>query len=337
MQQLLIVKISIVLLMLLPLSLAAQTNLLLNGDFEDYSGCPTTVSYPAQAPNYEITKCIGWTVASYGTSDYYNICGTPPFVSVPSNGTGYQQPYSGNGYVGGLFVRLTGGAGDDGYSGLMWWEYVQGQFVQPLEAGRIYKIKFYISLAEYSDLMIKEIGAYISHDLVTSPNTASLNLTPQLKFTFDTHFSDTINWVPVEGIYIATGGEKYMTIGNFNSDVTTDTLRRYWIDPPPLDCYFYIDGAGTFDVTDEFSLPNVFTPNGDGVNDYWSLPVGFSDFTVTIYNRWGGRITESNGANFWWDGRTDKGIECTDGVYYYVIANNTNTAASIKGFVQLMR
>lgn len=312
-------------------------NLLLNGDFEDYSSCPNTPSFPPQAPNYEITKCIGWTCPTYGTSDYFNVCSASPFVSIPNNLGGYQQAYSGDGYVGGFFTSYTGGSGTDGYSGIMWWEYIQGQFVAPLEKDKIYKISLFVNVAEYSDLVIKEFGAYLSSNKISSPNTANLNVTPQIKFINNSYFTDTVNWVQVEGTYLANGGEKYITIGNFNDNNITDTLRRYYSTfiVMPFVTYMYIDAAETIDITDTQPIPNVFTPNGDGINDLWKLPLGLNNYEVIIYNRWGNEIIKASALNFAWDGKTKHNEMCNDGNYFYVIKNIQNNTNSIKGFLQL--
>jgi len=321
----------------------SQTNLVYNGDFEMYSSCPVSESSPSQAPNYEINKCVGWTCATFGTSDYFNSCSVNLGISVPSNYDGYQFAKSGNGYVGGFFTSYTGGAGTDGYNGVMWWEYIQGQLTQSLVANHKYKISMFVSLAEYSDLYIKEFGIYTSQNPLTSPNTAALSLVPQVTFLDNNYFRDTINWVKVEGEFIATGGEKYLTIGNFNDNVTTDTLRRYYSTNivMPFVTYFYIDDVEMYDITDEKTLPecilnfpNVFTPNSDGINDVFSFKVCDHVIKSTIYDRWGLKVFETDKVNYYWDGRTTSGEKCTDGNYFYVIQTKEKV---YKGFVQLIR
>ncbi|NUM51342.1 MAG: hypothetical protein HUU48_09515 [Flavobacteriales bacterium] len=111
----------------------------------------------------------------------------------------------------------------------------------------------YISLAEYSDLMINEFGAYLSTTPITSLNIAALTVTPQVILKNPNFFTDTINWMHVEGVYIAEGGEKYITIGNFNDNNQTDTLRRYGFSTEeykPYVSYYFIDAAYTYDITE---------------------------------------------------------------------------------------
>lgn len=311
----------------------AQENLVVNGDFEEYSDCPQTVTYPAQVVK-EIEKCVGWRTPTYGTADYFNACTSNQLVSVPLNTCGEQTPFSGTGYLGQGFT-YTGGAGDDGYNGVMWWEYIQGKLLASLEAGHIYKFSMEISLAEYSDLMITEVGVYFSNVPISTPNTAALTVSPQIVFYKPDYFRDTANWIHLETYFIANGNEKYLTIGNFRDNISTDTLRRYNHEPflaNPYVTYFYIDAVSLTDATD--LIANSFTPNGDGINDIWKLPVSGdnSEMKVCILNRWGNLIKEGDLKDFTWDGKAMNGNECPDGTYFYRISG-TNVA----GFIELMR
>ncbi len=314
----------------------AQQNLVFNGDFEQYSSCPTGFSDPSQNPK-EIEKCIGWIAPTYGTSDYYNVCASGTNVDVPLNNLGEQIPYNGAGYLGSHFTCYQGGAGTDGYSGIMWWEYVQGQFTQTLQAGEVYKFSMEVSLAEISDLMITELGVYFSDVPISSPNTAALTVSPQIVFSEPNYFQDTANWVHLETYYVANGTEKYMTIGNFRDNLTTDTLRRYDLGAlsiNPVVTYFYIDNVLLTNSSNEIDIANVFTPNGDGANDVWKLPFsgGNSEKQVFIVNRWGNLITQGSLNGFLWDGNDANGNVVSDGVYFYTVSDT-----NISGFIQLIR
>lgn len=85
------------------------------------------------------------------------------------------------------------------------------------------------------------------------------------------------------------------------------------------------------------SIANVFTPNGDGVNDLIDFSMG-NDFidcsTVFIYNRWGALVFESIQGSPIWDGRTFVGKPCQEGVYFYRFDVNDK---SITGNVMLVR
>lgn len=77
---------------------------------------------------------------------------------------------------------------------------------------------------------------------------------------------------------------------------------------------FYIsDSSGV-------TLPNVFTPNGDGVNDIFKpIAHGITSLKVSIYSRWGNHIYTWETVNGWWDGHTTSGSACTSGQYFCVL------------------
>ncbi len=68
-------------------------------------------------------------------------------------------------------------------------------------------------------------------------------------------------------------------------------------------------------------IPNVFTPNGDGSNDFWFFSIEEPQyFEITVYNRWGRMVFQSNNEQVMWDGKNFKSDEwCTEGVYFYVM------------------
>lgn len=67
-------------------------------------------------------------------------------------------------------------------------------------------------------------------------------------------------------------------------------------------------------------IPNVFTPNGDGFNDYFFVEgSGFESFSISIMSRMGAVVYESNSIDFRWDGKDRFGNSIPDGVYFYEI------------------
>jgi gliding motility-associated-like protein len=87
---------------------------------------------------------------------------------------------------------------------------------------------------------------------------------------------------------------------------------------------------------EDFLLPNVFTPNGDGVNDILkvkNLCPGF-EFEMSIYNRWGELIYATMSNREGWDGKTTAGAYAPSGTYYYIVKIH---AKAYTGFVQLLK
>ena len=67
------------------------------------------------------------------------------------------------------------------------------------------------------------------------------------------------------------------------------------------------------------SVPSAFTPNGDGINDYFQVGVyNVAAFNIRIYNRWGGLVFESSNPGFEWDGKDRNGKPLAEGVYVVV-------------------
>lgn len=87
-------------------------------------------------------------------------------------------------------------------------------------------------------------------------------------------------------------------------------------------------------------IPNVFTPNGDGFNDYFELSGSndpcFDVMEIEIFNRWGKKVFVSDDANFQWNGdNKNDGGKCAEGTYYVLMKGsygstyNTNTGERI--------
>jgi len=96
---------------------------------------------------------------------------------------------------------------------------------------------------------------------------------------------------------------------------------------------------GPYEVvdTDEFTAPNAFTPNGDGDNDTWIIDdlYFFPENKMTIFNRWGDSVFETEGYQNDWDGSWN-GKPLPEGTYYYVIDLGEGFRL-VKGFVTLYR
>jgi gliding motility-associated-like protein len=99
-----------------------------------------------------------------------------------------------------------------------------------------------------------------------------------------------------------------------------------------------------FDNCPAYALPNVFSPNGDGLNDLYHaiLPYRYVEsIDIEIYNRWGQVVFATNDPDVNWDGKhKDSGVPVSDGVYYYLCTVNTIRLTGIepiilKGFIHV--
>ena len=298
-------------------------NLVYNGDFEIFDTCPNQTS---SLIIRELEYATGWIMPTDGTSDYFNACNTNPNpfanVDLPNNFVGYQNAYNGDGYAG-LYAYVN-------YLDAT--EYIQGILNEPLKAGYSYTVSFYISQADSSEYSITEIGAYFSESAISRNDFAPFNFVPQIQSPTGLFLNDMNGWTKIEGTFVANGGEKYITIGNFKDSVDMDTLNTGIFSSTGQDgAYYYVDGVETIEIGKVISIPNIITPNGDGTNDLFQL--NFPVLKTEIYNRWGQKLFESKNDAFW-DGRTTSGNKVPAGTYYYMITTKMET---YKGFVQVIR
>ena len=260
----------VALVVLAPLAADAQ-NLVLNPSFEDYSTCPSNIDQVAHADL--------WSRTTDGTSDYFNACATVA-VGVPYSSFGYSEAYDGQGYMGLVtFADPAMGAIFTNYR-----EYITGRLSEPLTAGQLYRIAFYVTIAEGFSLATAQLGAYVSDTdptlISTGMNWPALaeaphNMIPQVEYKGDP-IQDSLGWTIVEGTFTAAGGETFITIGNFRGDNETDTAFTFW---QPSDLAYYFVDAVTLEET---SLPPIaeddeaFTMEGTSV---W-IPVLDNDSDV---------------------------------------------------------
>ena len=93
------------------------------------------------------------------------------------------------------------------------------------------------------------------------------------------------------------------------------------------------------DIIQGVISPNVFSPNGDGYNDYFYVKAsGMDVYDLKIFNRWGLLMFESNSPSARWDGKTQGGLDAPDGTYFYtLVAKSSDQDYSRNGVVTLIR
>lgn len=132
---------------------------------------------------------------------------------------------------------------------------------------------------------------------------------------------------------------------------TGDTTRLITINN--VDEYWVVIGNECGEVIDtiniellnkdirEVRIPNVFTPNSDGVNDIFSVKGGVTAIEGLIFNRWGQKLYEWHTTEGGWDGRAINGKYVSEGVYFYIIIYKSLCAEDMevtkRGFVTLIR
>jgi hypothetical protein len=255
--------------------LQAQINIVPNPSFEVIVSCPNNQD--------QLQFAVPWFQPVPGSSDLYNVCSIVTTCTIPQNWTGYQHPHSGNGYCGIAVYNYTYNGVDNRR------EYIAVQLSDSMKNGRKYCAEFYASLADSSYWAVNRLGLYISNDAVVDIFAIdTLSAIPQIAFDTNSIFLDTMNWVKISGVYSATGGERFITIGNFYADNQTDTIAQYnsW-----MWAYFYIDDVSIYELSecnagndtticfnDSIQLGDVTMPN---VSYQWSPNTGLSNTNIS--------------------------------------------------------
>lgn len=223
-------------------------NLIDNPSFESHRECPHKIDALGT-----MTIVEGWFQPTAGSADYFNLCGTRD-CSVPQNKLGIQEPRDGIAYCGIYCSKPE------------YREYLQTQLKQPLEAGKEYRLTFYVSLSEYSSGTIATIGGlltkerlsdttrnilmkkYIRHISPKITQTVATYYEPQVVNPYEAVITDTKNWTRISGVFTAEGGEEFLTIGNFcptSKSNLTDIDSLSYILPGS---YFYIDSVSLYRI-----------------------------------------------------------------------------------------
>ncbi len=256
----------------------AQINLVRNPGFETYSACPFTYDLAYYATGWNAIDSNWFIGSSYPSPaclpDYINSCATfSSGVSCPIGGYFFQNPHSGNGM---MQVRFY----DDGRTtGYISFDYLQGRLEHTLVAGQRYCVTFYIVRENNCNYAINNIGVYFDNgNIDTSRNctTPQIAYTPQIIETII--ISDTLNWTKIQGSFIATGTENFITFGEFFDTAHIAKIRfastgawgAYLIDDVSVIASDALATAGP----DEWMGAGDSTyigvdSNGDGMPCYW--------------------------------------------------------------------
>ena len=301
----------------------AQTNLVPNPSFENFSICPT-------APN-TIYYAVPWfqpyagnaNVTASSSSDYYNVCDSNSASGVPYNFIGFQNARTGLGYAG--FATLFNP--DTSLINYGYREYIEVQLDSPLIAGNGYCLQYYVSLAESATIATNHIDAYFSNDsLIDSRTTSSYQFIPvQPQIIETTVITDTSEeWVLISGFYIAQGGERFLTIGNFYDDANTLYIHTFRGNEPGA--YYYIDdvslkwcsGVGINESRRVNNYVNVYPSPNDGKFTL-SYHLSSSDNELQLMDFTGRKVYYQTLNNN--DGRVSIDVDLSNGIYYWEVVS----------------
>jgi gliding motility-associated-like protein len=132
---------------------------------------------------------------------------------------------------------------------------------------------------------------------------------------------DTILLYTGSSINLHAGGgysEYLWSTGSRDSIINVSKQALYWAQVKDLHCC--INSDSTFVRVFEYFTPNAFTPNGDGLNDFFKVYALYKNvsFNMVIYDRWGQLVFESDNIDHGWDG-TYGGQNCPPESYAWVV------------------
>lgn len=181
-----------------------------------------------------------------------------------------------------------------------------------------------------------EIEAATAHCSTTSTHWLTVNPLPNFTLQADSSYCvgsaaefeisnyDLVFWQ--DSIFSNT----YSTL--FDGQVKVEVINEWGCAKKDSVFVYFTDCDG--------ALNNVFTPNNDGVNDYFNFnPYGFKELRVIIYNRWGQVVCELIDIDLWDGVHCKTGRPVSHGTYFYIVEyvtreyqNNTKS-----GYIQVFR
>ena len=133
--------------------------------------------------------------------------------------------------------------------------------------------------------------------------SASPQPVPSNTYTYSWFFSDGGTENTSSFVYSFSGSGSY-DVQLIVTDQTGCTNERFY----------------TINVEDIIEVPNVFSPNGDDINDYLLIRTnGLNLYSLSIYTRSGILVYRIKSPSLIWDGRSHSGQPLSPGIYYYVI------------------
>jgi gliding motility-associated-like protein len=164
--------------------------------------------------------------------------------------------------------------------------------------------------------------------IITFPNAVTIYPNPDPGFSVTPQVMDITNAVcEISSVYQEGDCDFYMTDGGFLDDCNSEYS---WVESGVQTITHYVTSPQgcTSSATGEvliqgftFYAPASFTPNNDGINDFWfPVTTGVSSMEMRVYNRWGDLVYQTNDKEGRWSGQVEEGnYFIPNGIYHYRI------------------
>lgn len=175
------------------------------------------------------------------------------------------------------------------------------------------------------------VGQELIADFYSEPSFPVKLYLPNTKVQFFNQSSGAIT----EYLWDFGDGNKSTEVNPRHEFLETGSFNVILYATDSLNCVQSVN-HGTYEVLEpNIFLPNVFSPNGDGVNDWFKIMYeGSEKPSLIIFDRWGEKVFETNENPLIWDGKRTNGTKAKEGIYFYVL---TIGDKKIQGNVSLVR
>lgn len=242
------VKVFIIIFMMFSIFLDGQNNILQNGDFETIVQCPQNhTKYLSTDTNKILLP--HWHFINRSTPDFFHRCSKDSDVGIPCNFAGCSEPLSGNGYIG-MILRVDSHyyQYNKGYV-----EHIATEIFPSLDRNHFYLVKFFYKLAPNSGIASNGLGVYFSASLPKFNEFEEYKYFEPQIYLDNTKIIDNREWKEFIGYFIASGTEKFLTIGNFSPfDIQKTKVLRNGEPQNEMDyyAYYYIDDVQLYEISD---------------------------------------------------------------------------------------
>ncbi|MCD6066368.1 MAG: hypothetical protein K0S33_1194 [Bacteroidetes bacterium] len=194
-----------------------------------------------------------------------------------------------------------------------------------------------------------------SNSCVVTGGPYTVNDSALVTAQFTANPTSGISPLTVSFINITTGTNTYSwNLGNGQTSVLQSPPAQIYTSDGTYTITLAVDNGTckdtattTISVTSKSTvdtIPNVFSPNGDGINDVFEFRANNTVIELfEVYNRWGVKVYEAPElatlSKVIWDGHTTSGLPCSEGTYFYIFkaTGNDSTGFEVSGFLTLVR
>jgi OOP family OmpA-OmpF porin len=214
-----------------------QNEMVENGSFEQIEG------KIKKAGSIEVA--VGWMSPTKTSADIFSSSVKEGF-SVPNNVFGKEAAHDGDTYAG---IKSFSYGDKEART------YLSAKLKVPMRKGLKYAVKFYVSLAEGSKYASNNIGANFSKKQWNIQEDKSIIGESHVMHVENPVFNAMFGWDQICGVYTSTGGEKFITIGNFlsNGDTKNERMKKpkEFTGQQMISSYYYIDNISVELINNE--------------------------------------------------------------------------------------